>query len=181
IYLGQLDGSAVRRLFDAEPGAVFLNGHVLFIRQSKVFAQPFDVNRLELSGNPLAVDDNVYSRLGYFNSILPAGRPTPALRLGSAHFAREFRWVDRSGGSPPAVGDALVNPDGVSYSPDRSQLVFFERREASSDLWILDTRRGVVSRFTDEPDEDIFPVWSRDGGRIIYTIVRNGEISLCEK
>jgi Tol biopolymer transport system component len=79
------------------------------------------------------------------------------------------------------VGDRLGNPDGVSYSPDRSQLVFFERGATSSDLWVLDTRRGLVSRFTDDADEDIFPLWARDGNRIIYSAVQNGQMSFYQK
>jgi Tol biopolymer transport system component len=67
------------------------------------------------------------------------------------------------------------------FSPDRSQLVFFERGATSSDLWTLDTRRGLVSRFTDDADEDIFPLWARAGNSIIYTAVRNGQSSLYQR
>jgi Tol biopolymer transport system component len=46
---------------------------------------------------------------------------------------------------------------------------------------MLDVRRGLVSRFTDDADEDIFPLWTRDGDRIIYTAVRNGQVSLYQR
>jgi Tol biopolymer transport system component len=46
---------------------------------------------------------------------------------------------------------------------------------------VLDTRRGLVSRFTDDADEDIFPLWARDRDRIVYTAVRNGQDSLYQK
>ncbi|PYS32188.1 MAG: hypothetical protein DMG14_35175, partial [Acidobacteria bacterium] len=64
---------------------------------------------------------------------------------------------------------------------DRGKLVFFERRATNSQLWMLDTRRGLVSRFTEDADEDIFPLWARDGNRIIYTAVRNGQVSLYQR
>jgi Tol biopolymer transport system component len=66
----------------------------------------------------------------------------------------------------------------MSSSPDRTQLVFFERRGTDSDLWLFDVRRGLVSRLTEEPDEDIFPIWAGDGKRIIYSAVLNGQVSL---
>jgi Tol biopolymer transport system component len=94
---------------------------------------------------------------------------------------RQFTWVDRSGDQIATVGDPLGNPDGVSWSPDLGQAVFFERGPSSSDLWTIDIRRGLVSRFSEEPDEDIFPFWTRDGTRIIYTAVRNGAHSLYSK
>ena len=46
---------------------------------------------------------------------------------------------------------------------------------------MLDTRRALVSRFTDDADEDIFPLWARDGSRIIYTVVRSGQFSIYQK
>ena len=57
----------------------------------------------------------------------------------------------------------------------------FERGPTSSDLWMLDTRRGLVSRFTDDADEDIFPLWARDGNRIIYSAPQNGQMSFYQK
>jgi dipeptidyl aminopeptidase/acylaminoacyl peptidase len=46
---------------------------------------------------------------------------------------------------------------------------------------LLNTRRGLVSRVTDDGDENIFPLWSRDGNHIIYTAVRNGQSSLYQR
>ena len=63
--------------------------------------------------------------------------------------------------------------------PDRSQLVHFERGRRVP-ISILDTRRGVVSRFTDEADEDIFPLWAR-GQHIRYTSVQKGQVALVQR
>ena len=157
---------------------MYTNGHLLFIRQANVLAQAFDAQRLELRGSAFQVADGVYSSAGWHTVMLSAGPAAFAFRAGAARFARQFTWFDRSGNQIATVGDPLGNPDGVSYSPDRSKLVFFERGATSSDLWVLDTRRGLVSRFTDDADEDIFPLWARDTNRIIYTAVRNGQCSL---
>lgn len=181
IHLGQLDGLSSRRLLDADTGGVYTNRHLLFVRQTNVLAQEFDAERLELKGSPFQIADGVYVAPGVFTTMLSAGPAAFAFRAGTSPFARQFTWVDRSGNQIATVGDRLGNPDGVSYSPDLSQLVFFERGATSSDLWVLDTRRGLVSRFTDDADEDIFPLWARDGNRIIYSAVRNGKMSLYQK
>jgi eukaryotic-like serine/threonine-protein kinase len=178
IHVGQVDGSSSRRLLDADAGGVYTNGHLLFIRQTNVFAQEFDAERLELKGSPFQVADGA---LRGFNIMLSANAGAFAFRAGAARFVRQFTWVDRSGNQIATVGDRLGNPDGVSYSPDHSELVFFERGATSSQLWMLDIRRGLVSRFTDDADENIFPLWARDGNRIIYTAVRNGQCSLYQR
>ncbi len=181
IHVGQLDGSSSRRLVDADAGGVYTNGHLLFIRQTNVFAQALDAERLELRGSAFQIADGVYTSSGWHTVMLSAGPTAFAFRAGASRVARQFIWVDRSGKQIATVSDRLGNPDGVSYSPDRSQLVFFERGPTSSDLWMLDTRRGLVSRFTDDADEDIFPLWARDGNRIIYSAVQNGQVSFYQK
>jgi len=165
---------------DADGGGVYTNGHLLFIRQANVFAQAFDAERLELKGSPFQVAESVFGRAGQFLTM-SASAGAFAFRSGQARFAHQFTWIDRSGREIATVGDRVGDPDGVSWSPDRSQLVFFERGATSSDLWMFDVRRGVVSRFTDDPDEDIFPLWTRDGSRIIYSAIRNGQRSLYQR
>ena len=181
IHVGQLDGSASRRLVDADGGGVYTNGHLLFIREANVLAQAFDAERLALRGSPFQIAEGVFGLAGGQSLTLSASAGGFAFRAGTARFVRQFTWVDRSGNQIATVGDRFRDPDGISSSPDRSQLVFFERGPGSANLWVLDIRRGLVSRFTDDPDEDIFPVWARDGRRIIYSAVRNGRFSVYQR
>jgi Tol biopolymer transport system component len=177
IHLGRLDGPS-RRLLDADAGGVFTSEHLFFVRQNKILAHEFDAERLELKGSPFQIGQDVFGPMEYFT--LSAGGGALAYRA-AADFPRQFAWVDRSGNLIATVGDPLGNPDGISYSLDRSQLVFFERGAISSDLWLFDTRRGLLSRFTDEPAEDIFPLWTRSGDHIVYTTIQEGLISLYRK
>jgi Tol biopolymer transport system component len=183
IYVGQLDGSPPRKLFDADAAAVYTDGYLLFVRQANLFAQAFDAERLELKGSPFQVADTVQlGNWGGLSALSAAARRVIAFRAGAASFARQFEWVNRSGGRIGTVGDASsAYPDGISPSPDGSQLVLFRRGDSSSDLWILETRRGVQSRFTSDPAEDIFPIWSRDGSRIIFSSNRSGQFALYQK
>jgi eukaryotic-like serine/threonine-protein kinase len=52
IYIGTLDGSITQRLLEAELGFAFASGHIFFIRQNTLFAQPFDTARLTLTHRP---------------------------------------------------------------------------------------------------------------------------------
>src|SRR5262249_9888134 len=108
-----------RRLLDAE-GGVYVNGHLLFIRQTSVFAQEFDAERLELKGSPFQVADGVFSQAGGFYVPLSGSTGAFAFRAGAARFIRQFTWVDRSGNSIATVGDRLGNPDGISWYLSRA-------------------------------------------------------------
>src|SRR5205085_12084683 len=50
VHVARLDGSQSRRLADADAAAVYASGHLLFVRQSELLAQPFDIDRLTLAG-----------------------------------------------------------------------------------------------------------------------------------
>lgn len=44
------------------------------------------------------------------------------------------------------------------------------RAGQNRDLWLLDLIRGNLTRFTFDPGQDGFCVWSLDGMRIVFTI-----------
>ena len=54
VYVGELDGPVTRKLFDADSAAVYTSGHLLFVRRATLFAQPFDLSRLEPSGRSVS-------------------------------------------------------------------------------------------------------------------------------
>ena len=60
IYLGTLGATQARRLLDADTrGWYSPTGHLLYLRQETLMAQPFDVSRLELNGSPFPVAEGV--------------------------------------------------------------------------------------------------------------------------
>ena len=44
----------------------------------------------------------------------------------------------------------------------------------TQDLWILELASGVISRFTFDRGNDIYPVWSPDNSRIAFGSDRQG-------
>src|SRR5881392_2921416 len=64
-------------------GAVYTNGHLLFLRQTKVFAQAFDAERLELQGSPFEVADGALGRSTSFALTLSAGAGAVAFRAAT--------------------------------------------------------------------------------------------------
>jgi Tol biopolymer transport system component len=90
---------------------------------------------------------------------------------------RQFAWFDRSGNELRRVGEVFLNGRAPSLSPDGQRVAFFrEGGDGNIDIWLLETERGVFSRFTFDPANDVLPVWSPDSRRLLFSSNRNGGI-----
>jgi hypothetical protein len=184
VYVGRLDDPLKQRLLETDSPTAYVDGHLYFLEKGGVFAQAFDAATRTLVGRPLLVADGVLENLGYFLTFSVAGNGTIAFRTGTASRARQFAWFDRAGRVLSTVGEAeFSNASNPSPSPDGTQLAVFRRGQggSDSDVWLVETRRGVMTRFTTTPGEDIFPSWSRDGTRIAFTSNRNRDFAIYAK
>jgi Tol biopolymer transport system component len=171
IFVGTIDGAEPRRVIDAESAGVLAStGHLLFVRQPTLFAQPFDTDRLEVSGDPFPVADQIAFEGGANVAAVTASPAGPvAYRTGGASGQRQLTWVDRSGKKLDVVGApdvaSLFNPE---MSPDARWVAYNRTVEAYQDIWLIETARGVLRRFTFGSNSDQIPVWSPDGQRLIF-------------
>ena len=183
VYIGQLDETLpARRLLESDTGAVYAtSGHLLFIRDGRLMAQQFDPGRLELSGSAFPIAEGLgRSRPDLGLSVSRTGSIT--YRMGSASARQQFAWFDRSGVKVRTkwaiLGHLFPTP---SLSPDGQRVVLYRGVNGNADIWILETQRGALSRVTTDAADDVFPVWSSDGGRIIFSSNRNGVHDLYRK
>ncbi len=181
IYVSELGSAESRRLLDADPGAKYVSsGHLLFLRRDTLFAQDFDPIRLELTGNPFPIAEQVASNLGSGISVSGAG--SIAFRTSSANAQRQFVWFDRSGRELSKAGDSVSTPlSAPSLSLDGQRVALYRALDGNTDVWLFETKRGVLSRFTSDVADDVGPVWSPDGDRIVFSSNRKGIADLYEK
>src|SRR5439155_12184732 len=144
--------------------------YLLFVREGALVAQPFDVGRLQLSGEPLPVPEAEH--VG-FNQAVPRGMfsvsQTGVLAYRTSA-APELGWFDR-GGSPLGWISAAELNTGPALSHDGQRLAVsrYDPSTATRSLWILDAGRGgVASRFTSRTAWETCPVWSPDDTSIIF-------------
>jgi len=175
IYVTELGQAPSRRLLDADPGALYVaSGHLLFVRQGTLFAQAFDPVRLALTGTPFTVAEQVAGA-----SASSAG--TIAYRSSATGALRQFVRFDRSGGEIGTVGDSVAtNLSRPSLSPDGKRVAVY-RGGNGQDVWLLEATRGAFSRFTSDAADDVMPIWSPDGKRIVFSSNRTGVHNLYEK
>ena len=58
-------------------------------------------------------------------------------------------------------------------SPDETQIVYVDRTDGQSDLWLSAIADGSPVRLTHDKDAEMQPRWHADGERILYTVHRN--------
>src|SRR3989442_878457 len=85
------------------------SGHLFFVRQGTLFAQEFDVTRLEVKGNPFSIAERIATRSeAQGSAAVSASSVGPIIyRTASTGGRRQFLWLDRSGKEIGSAGDPL--------------------------------------------------------------------------
>jgi Tol biopolymer transport system component len=154
-------------------------GHLLYVRDGTLFAQPFDERRLRLSGEAARVADrvpaNLYIRTDYANFSAATGGSATLAYLGGARLTdRELVRVSRAGVRERILGPGEYRDLALSHS---GQLLAYEERDPETgtrDIWAVDLTRMQPWRITSHPGDDTGPVWSTDDRTIYYVSNRDG-------
>ncbi|MBL8203565.1 MAG: serine/threonine-protein kinase [Blastocatellia bacterium] len=187
-WLASLEGGETKLLLvcDTAPIGVTVNSsaqeetHLVFVRQAAVQAQPFDFRRNQVVGEPVRIAAGVNFNINGFARFSLARHGTLVLLEGVGN--RQLTWFDRTGKSLGMVGQPgrwLAK----RLSPDAQRLIAerIEEQSSNADLRLLVLARGTDTRFTFDPLNDIFPIWSPDGSRIVWTSNREGVPNLYQK
>jgi serine/threonine protein kinase/Tol biopolymer transport system component len=181
IYLASLDSQDTMRLVSTNRKAEYAaSGHLLFLREGTLLAQPFDAERLELRGEPTPVAERVaasdVTRSYAAYSVSQSG--LLVYRSGPGWEGDQLVWFDRAGKPLGQVGTAgYVHP---WLSPDEKRVAAVRWGDQAR-LWLIDLARGTSSRFTFGPADDFSAVWSPDGSRIVFASNRTGVFTLYQK
>ena len=147
------------------------SGHLVYISNSVLVAHPFDVRRLEFTGEPVPLANEV-STVGERSLISVSDNGTMVYQRGEAAGSQRMVWFTRSGDSVGFVGaaEAVSNP---ALSPDGSRLAYAMAEATNiADIWVWDLKRDVRSRLTFGPGINQWPLWSPDGSRIYFAADR---------
>ena len=153
-------------------GRYLRSGHLVYIHDGTLFAVAFDVDRLEVKGQPVPVVPGVRSNAitgGAQFAASPNGMLVyvPGASIGAG---ARIDWMDAQGKTKPlrVWPSNWLSPQ---FSPDGHRLAM-EIREGSSDIWTYEWARDTLIRVTMDPVRAAKPVWTPDGSRIVFASPR---------
>jgi serine/threonine protein kinase len=183
VYLSSLDGKENRRILADQSSAVLAGGHLLFIRENTLMAQPFAASNGQIVGEAFPVAERVFfTTVVSYAPVTVSETGVLLYQSGSGVGGNnQMLWYDRGGkvletiGAPGPVGEPAIGPDEKS-------IVFRRTAGETADLWLRDLARGVEQRFTTGVDPQrsallyAAPLWSPLGDHIAFSSNRDGGI-----
>ena len=164
-----MDGLIVSMLGFSEPD------FVLFTRDRTLMAQRFDLTRLDLTGEPLRVAEDV-DRLGTSASFAVSSSGAALVHWNGSDTITQPTWFRRDG----TVDGTLGPPAGyrnVALSPDGRQAAI-DRFDGTPGIWLLDRARGTTTRATSGALYESTPVWSPDSSQFVFAKATDGPPNL---
>ena len=171
LYVGSLESKQTTRLMAATlAGAYAPPGWLLFVRDDNLMAQPFDAERLELTGEPALVAEGLWWVASGNHASFSASETGVLAYVNAALLDTQLVWFDRGGRPLGAIGPpARISGELPQLSPDGKRVAIARGPfGADEDIWTYELPAGSSSRLTFNPGSDRLPVWSADGRRIIF-------------
>ena len=188
VFVAALDGTERRRILSAQSTILYsADGYLHYQRERRLFAQPFDIRRFELTGDPVAVAGRVEEHSGYprKTEFSVSSRGILAYRAPQRSATR-LVWRDRAGRPSPLLMTPAdyysptfaPNESRVAYAlfdPEPSGRFGYGPAKVSSDLYVHDRTTGLSSQITSDPAAEWGPVWSPDGRSMVFSSNRRND------
>jgi eukaryotic-like serine/threonine-protein kinase len=142
-------------------------GYLLFIRGASLLAQPFDADRVRLTGEPFPIAQNVI----YYGPNLSANFSVSGngVLVYQAGFPNsQLKWYNRSGDEVSEVGRPAQYWGNVRISRDGRRVAasVWSPENGSTGIWTFAASGQESHRLTFPPEVHRRPVWSPDGTRL---------------
>lgn len=190
VYAGLLGAEDKTKILSADSNAVYTSsgkddGYLVFHNDSAVYAQPFNVQTLALSGKQVRIANEVMydtaSGRGSFdasaNGVLLYFMNTAGTggAGGQETWPLRVMWTDRSASDGGDLGPYFPYR-GVELSPNGQRVAVHRHESNGGDIWIMEPAPTAMRRITfDATQDNSSPVWSPEGDKIAFASNRNGK------
>lgn len=138
-------------------------GYILFWREGSLIAQKFDLDRLEVSGEPVPIAERVgYS--GLEKGAFTASSEGTLLYQSNEAVSSQLTWFDRDGSELSTIGEESRQLGSIDLSWDGSRLAY----TLEGDVWVRDLVRGSAIRLSFDDEWEGDPVWLPGDDWIVF-------------
>ena len=124
VYVSSLDSAERKFLINSDSiNVIYSQGHLLFLRETTLMAQPFDARRLAVTGEAFPIAEKIQTT----NTNPPYGvfsaseNGVLAYQTGPGAVGTNLTWFDRTGKQIGVLGDSRLYGD-LELSPDQNGL-----------------------------------------------------------
>ncbi|MDQ2949127.1 MAG: hypothetical protein M3Y27_24845, partial [Acidobacteriota bacterium] len=158
-------------------GRYLPGGYLVYIHHSTLFGVHFDPDRLEVSGTPAVLLEDVAGNTATAGGQFDFSRSGTFLYSSGKSSSGTWTlvWVDSAGHTTPlrAVPEIYYNP---RFSPDGKRLAFSSNSAIKVYDWGRDTMTQLT--FTTETQTNLVPVWTPNGKHIVFESQGTANFSL---
>jgi eukaryotic-like serine/threonine-protein kinase len=144
-------------------GRYLTSGHLAYVNQGTLYAMPFDLEQLAVSGVAVPVLDDVsYSPLFGYAQIDVSQTGTLVYRKSAESGLSVVDWIDRAGKRAPL----LAKPSRYAWlrlSPDGRRLAVTATESGAGSILLHDIQKGETTRITDRPGDYTGLTWLPNG------------------
>ena len=183
LKVGALDSDLAKSLVAVDSRIQYCDpGYVVYVLDKILLAHRFDPDQLELVGEPIPLSEKVgITALGLAN-FSASSEGTLIFQHGVSIDNSLIVVTDRTGRALDTIGEPAPYGDiQVTRKEDRLLYQYTDLEADSDDIWVRDLRRGVSSRLTFDPSNEIWPVWSHDETMIYYAGNSSGRFQIMRK
>jgi Tol biopolymer transport system component len=169
LKVGSLDSADSPVLLRETSAAAYAPpGYLVYATGGSLFAQPFDLAAMQVTGEPVSIVETV-RQFFWFADFSVSENGVLVYRGGSPE--QRLVWRDRSGAEIGQVGEAK-NSLQVDLFEDEKRIGLAQ----FGDIWFYETASDVLSRFTFQGAQDL--VCSPDNQRAVFSSSRAGNMDL---
>jgi Tol biopolymer transport system component len=145
------------------------SGYLVYMHGGTLFAVPFDLKRLEVTGQPVPILEGVVTNTngGAQFSFSETGSLVYVPGRATGQNVSIY-WMDHEGKFTP-LRETPGNYYNPTFSPDGKRLALEIFDGKRSDIWVYEWERDALTRLTFAGEANTVPVWTPDGQRIVYS------------
>jgi eukaryotic-like serine/threonine-protein kinase len=149
------------------------SGHLLYVRDEGLFAVPFDLDRLEVTGPPVPVLETIAVSFNSGLASFAVSRSGSLAYIPGSSISDQgvLTWIGGNGSIEP-LGAPAQRYSNPRLSSDGQRIAVAVRSGAQTDVWVYEISHGSLSRLTFDGHSSS-PIWTPDGKKV--TFMRSGE------